>query len=83
MPRDPTRARSPKARSLRLCVDAPTATERRMAQLAAEGLSNRQIAQSLFVSVATVATHLTNAYQKLGIERREQLSEALGASNAL
>jgi ATP/maltotriose-dependent transcriptional regulator MalT len=59
-------------------VEALTASERRVAQLAAQGLTNRQIAQALFVSHPTVVTHLSHSYQKLGINRREQLSEILG-----
>jgi DNA-binding CsgD family transcriptional regulator/energy-coupling factor transporter ATP-binding protein EcfA2 len=58
-------------------IDALTPSERRVAQLAADGLSNRRIAQSLFVSMRTVAVHLTHAYQKLGINRREELPQAL------
>lgn len=58
-------------------VDALTPSERRVAELAAEGSSNRHIAQSLFVSVWTVATHLTNVYQKLGIAGRDELRERL------
>ena len=54
--------------------DALTASERRIAMLASEGRSNREIAQALFVTVRTVETHLTHAYSKLGIERREHLS---------
>jgi DNA-binding CsgD family transcriptional regulator len=57
--------------------DALTASERRIAMLASEGRSNREIAQALFVTVRTVETHLTHTYLKLGIERREQLSGAL------
>jgi ATP/maltotriose-dependent transcriptional regulator MalT len=58
-------------------VDALTPSERRVAQLAAQGLSNRRIAQSLFVSMSTVAVHLTHAYQKLTITSREELPQAL------
>ncbi len=50
--------------------DALTAGERRVAVLAAEGHSNRGIAQELFVTVATVETHLRRAYRKLGIQGR-------------
>jgi DNA-binding NarL/FixJ family response regulator len=57
--------------------DALTASERRIAMLAAEGRSNREIAQALFVTLRTVETHLTHAYSKLGIECREQLAGAL------
>ncbi len=58
-------------------VDALTPTERRVAELVSTGMSNREVAQSLFVSMRTVAVHLTHVYQKLGIEGREQLPEAL------
>ena len=57
--------------------DALTASERRIAMLAAEGRSNREIAQALFVTLRTVETHLTHAYSKLDIERREHLAGAL------
>ena len=58
-------------------ADALTATERRVAGMAAEGMSNRAIAQALFVSEKTVETHLGNAYRKLGINARTYLSDAL------
>lgn len=57
--------------------DALTASERRVAKLAAEGLSNREIAQSLFLSRRTVETHLTHVYQKLDITSRAQLGAAI------
>jgi DNA-binding NarL/FixJ family response regulator len=57
--------------------DALTASERRIAMLAAEGRSNREIAQALFVTLRTVETHLTHAYSKLGVARREHLPGAL------
>jgi DNA-binding CsgD family transcriptional regulator len=57
--------------------DALTASELRTARMAAQGLSNRDIAQALFVSLRTVETHLTHAYQKLGIGSREALPAAL------
>ncbi|MBW3665200.1 MAG: helix-turn-helix transcriptional regulator, partial [Actinobacteria bacterium] len=53
---------------------------RRVAQLAAQGLTNREIAQSLFVSVRTVATHLTSTYQKLGVGGRKELVPALSGA---
>jgi DNA-binding NarL/FixJ family response regulator len=53
--------------------DALTSAERRVAVLAADGLSNRQIAQHLFISQATVETHLRHAFQKLGITSRGSL----------
>jgi DNA-binding CsgD family transcriptional regulator len=57
--------------------DSLTSSERRAAQLAAAGLSNREIAQNLFVTARTVEGHLTHAYQKLAITSREQLAAAL------
>jgi DNA-binding CsgD family transcriptional regulator len=51
-----------------------TATERRVAALVAEGMKNRQIAQALFVSVATVEAHLTRMYRKLDIASRSELT---------
>jgi len=50
---------------------------RRVAQLAAAGLSNREIAQNLFVTARTVEGHLTHACQKLASTSREQLPAAL------
>ena len=45
--------------------------------MAASGMSNKQIAQALFVTVKTVETHLHRAYQKLGVGSRAQLAAAL------
>ena len=42
--------------------------------LAARGLTNRQIAESLFLSVRTVNNHLNHAYAKLGLTDRAQLA---------
>jgi len=53
--------------------DALTSAERRVAALAADGLSNRQIAQHLFITQPTVETHLRHAFQKLGIASRADL----------
>lgn len=58
-------------------LDSLTSSERRAAQLAAAGLSNREIAQNLFVTARTVEGHLTHAYQKLAITSRDQLPAAL------
>jgi DNA-binding CsgD family transcriptional regulator len=63
-------------------LDSMTPSERRVAQLAADGLSNREIAQNLFVTTRTVEGHLTHAYQKLAITSREQLPAALAPTGA-
>jgi DNA-binding CsgD family transcriptional regulator len=54
-----------------------TASERRVAQMAADGLTNPAIAQALFVTLRTVEMHLSNVYRKLQIESRTQLPAAL------
>jgi len=61
-------------------VDSLTTSERRVADFAAEGLTNKDIAQALFVTTKTVEVHLGNVYRKLGIGSRAELPEALGAS---
>lgn len=58
-------------------ADALTPSERRIAELAASGLSNREIAQELFLTVKTIEMHLTHAYRKLDIRRRSELAGAL------
>ena len=58
-------------------VDALTAGERRVALLAADGRSNREIAEKLFVTQRTVETHLQHAFGKLGIHRRDELAGVL------
>jgi DNA-binding CsgD family transcriptional regulator len=57
-------------------LDSLTGSERRVAQLAAEGLSNLEVAQALFITLSTVEKHLTNVYGKLGC-KRDGLAEAL------
>jgi DNA-binding CsgD family transcriptional regulator len=64
-------------------VDALTASERRVAHLAAAGHSNKDIAQALFVTVKTVEVHLTRIYRKLDISSRRQLERALGEPAAV
>jgi DNA-binding CsgD family transcriptional regulator len=56
-----------------------TASERRVVDLAVEGRSNKEIAQTLYVTLKTVEVHLSNAYRKLNIRSRQQLGEALAA----
>ena len=61
-------------------VAALTPSERRVAEMAAEGPTNREIAQALFVTPKTVEVHLSSAYRKLGITSRSQLAAALDES---
>jgi len=56
-----------------------TPTEQRVADLVASGLSNRQVAEQLYLSVYTVEAHLSRVYAKLGIRSRTQLARTLGA----
>jgi DNA-binding CsgD family transcriptional regulator len=58
-------------------VESLTPSERRVAEMASEGPTNREIAQALFVTPKTVEVHLSNAYRKLGIRSRSQLAAAL------
>jgi DNA-binding CsgD family transcriptional regulator len=58
-------------------LESLTASERRVAQLAAGELSNKEIAQALFVTVKTVEVHLSSVYRKLEIASRRQLAAAL------
>jgi DNA-binding CsgD family transcriptional regulator len=57
--------------------DSLTPSERRVAAMAADGLANREIAQSLFVSLKTVEMHLSRTYRKLDIASRSELPRAL------
>ena len=66
-----SRRRDPAAR------DQLTAQELQIAQLAAQGLSNRQIGQRLYVSHRTIGTHLYRIFPKLGITARGELETAL------
>jgi DNA-binding CsgD family transcriptional regulator len=63
-------------------LESLTASERRVAQMAAEDVSNKEIAQALFVTVKTVEVHLSRVYRKLDIESRRQLAGALSAPAA-
>ncbi|WP_205471895.1 LuxR family transcriptional regulator [Nocardioides sp. SYSU D00038] len=58
---------------------ALTAAEQRVARLAAEGLTNRQIATELVVTIKAVEWHLSHVYRKLGISSRTRLAETIGA----
>ena len=72
-----SRRRDPAAR------DQLTAQELQIAQLAAQGLSNREIGQRLYVSHRTVGTHLYRIFPKLGITVRGELGPALSVDAAL
>ena len=60
-------------------LESLTASERRIAELAATGMSNPEIAQRLFVTRKTIETHLTHIYMKLDLAGRHQLASALKA----
>jgi DNA-binding CsgD family transcriptional regulator len=62
--------------------DQLTPSEQRIAEMAAAGQSNPQIAQALFVTVKTVETHLAAAYRKLDISSRRELPPALAKTAA-
>jgi DNA-binding CsgD family transcriptional regulator len=61
---------------------ALTGNERRVAELAAGGATNRNIAQAMFISEKTVEATLTAVYRKLGVVRRSQLHLALSVPRA-
>ena len=60
-----------------------TPTERRVAELASEGLQTKQVAATLFVSAKTVEGHLTNIYAKLGVHSRTELARRLADGEPL
>jgi DNA-binding CsgD family transcriptional regulator len=58
--------------------------ELRVAELAAHGRTNRQISETLYITVSTVEQHLTRVYRKLGVPGRSALaSELAGAEGGL
>jgi DNA-binding CsgD family transcriptional regulator len=71
-----SRRRDPQVR------DQLTAQELQIAQLAAEGLSNREIGQRLYLSHRTIGTHLYRTFPKLGITARNELASVLSAASA-
>jgi DNA-binding CsgD family transcriptional regulator len=58
-------------------VDSLTASERRVGELASQGLTNREIAQTLFITARTVEGHLTSVFRKLRLGSRSELPTAL------
>ena len=62
--------------------DGLSETEQRVADLAAQGRTNKQIASELFVSVRTVEAHLTTVFRKLGVSSRSALAAQLAADGA-
>jgi DNA-binding CsgD family transcriptional regulator len=62
-------------------VESLTASERRVAELAAAGQSNKDIAQALFVTVKTVEMHLSSVYRKLRISSRRELTVTLAGTS--
>jgi DNA-binding CsgD family transcriptional regulator len=63
-------------------IDSLTASERRVARLAAQGKSNPEIAQHLYVSRKTIESHLGAIYRKLDINSREQLAHSMDTSSS-
>jgi DNA-binding CsgD family transcriptional regulator len=60
--------------------DALTPSELRVAELVASGLSNREVAEALFVTTKTVESHLAGVFRKMGVAGRHELSGRLGIS---
>jgi len=58
-------------------VSTLTNQEEKIAKLICDGLSNKEIASTLFISSSTVKTHIRNLYSKLEISNRQQLIEKL------
>ena len=81
-----TELRATGARPRRLVlsgVDSLTASELRIAELASQGRTNREIAQALFVTTRTVEGHLTSIFRKLELDSRNELRAALASSDRL
>ena len=73
------RGRPPPRRATLTVSDSLTASERRVAELAARGMTNREVADELFVTAKTVEAHLTKAYRKLHVASRTELAARLAA----
>ncbi|MCI0344674.1 MAG: LuxR C-terminal-related transcriptional regulator, partial [Chloroflexi bacterium] len=66
----------------RTAADELTESERRVVELAASGMTNRQVADALFLSPKTVEAHLARAYGKLGITSRAELGAVVAKGQA-
>jgi DNA-binding CsgD family transcriptional regulator len=78
------RACGARPRSIALSgVASLTPSERRVAEMVAAGRSNPQVAQALFVSRATVESHLRSIFRKLDVSSRDQLGPLLGTKSSL
>ena len=60
--------------------DELTETERRVAELAAQGRTNKEIAAELFMGVSTVEAHLSHVYRKLGVRSRTELAGRISSA---
>ncbi len=81
--RDALQAAGGRPRRERLSgTEALTPAERRVAELAAEGFTNREVAETLWVTLKTVEAHLGRTYAKLGISSRRELAGLLGPAAA-
>jgi DNA-binding CsgD family transcriptional regulator len=65
----------------RIGIEALIASELRVCHLAAKGMTNREIAETLFVTIRTMEIHLSHAYQKPRISRRDELADLLRGSS--
>ena len=63
-------------------LDALSGREREIAELVAQGRTNREIGAELFLSEKTVEGHLTRVFAKLGVGSRAELAEAVGRARA-
>jgi DNA-binding CsgD family transcriptional regulator len=72
------RGRSERHRRAAWGWDSLTSTEREVVRLAAEGLTNAEIGERLFISRRTVETHLSHVFGKVGVSSRVQLAAEAG-----
>jgi DNA-binding CsgD family transcriptional regulator len=64
-------------------TDGLTPAQQRVAELVASGMSNREVASTLYMSVRSVESHLTKVYRELGVKSRSQLAAALAATRSV